>query len=81
MTHESVYWWLDWSALPERYIWARLTVSDDGSAEILDSDGRNRKFDDVTSAHDWLLEDEYSLLEKLIADGDAPRDLHAPQWT
>ena len=32
----EISWWLDWSALPERLLWARLRVFADGSADVLD---------------------------------------------
>lgn len=80
MGRESVSWWLDWSALPDRYLWARLTVYDEGSTEVLDCDGRTHKFGDATSARNWLLEDEYSLLEQLKANGDVPSNILAPHW-
>jgi len=66
--------------LPDRYLWARLTVYDDGAADVLDCDGRTHKFGDETAARAWLHEDEYSLLEHLTADGEVPSDLQAPVW-
>ena len=61
-------WWLSWDA-PERLIWARLTVADNGSAEVLDCDGKHHRFSDEQAAKLWLNEDEYSLLAHMIEDG------------
>ena len=63
-------WWLDWSALPDRLLWARLDVASDGSAVVLDLDGRYHRFPDEQSAKDWLYEDEYSLLVHLVEEGE-----------
>src|SRR5690349_11193411 len=71
-------WWLDWSALPERVLWARLRVCSNGAAEILDLDGRCHRFDSRTDAVLWLNEDEYSLLADLIEDGEVGIDIVPP---
>lgn len=63
-------WWLDWSALPERLIWARLQIAPDASAVIMDADGRYHRFANRETACLWLNEDEYSLLAHLIEDGE-----------
>ena len=63
-------WWLDYSALPERLLWARLEVTKDGLATVLDLDGRLYHFPSGQEAKDWLSEDEYSTLGGLIEDGE-----------
>jgi hypothetical protein len=73
-------WFLDWSALPDRLIWARLRVFSDGSAAVLDCDGRTTKFDNREAATEWLNEDEYSLREHLVGDGEVPATAIPPNW-
>ena len=63
-------WWLDWGALPDRLIWARLQVAEDGSAVVLDMDGVYHRFPDRQAARFWLNEDEYSLLAHLAEDDE-----------
>jgi hypothetical protein len=79
MPQHKVSWWLDWSALPERLLWARLNVSETGQAAILDCDGRRHSFPDEDAARLWLLEDEYSMLETLIEEGEVPVNLAPPR--
>jgi hypothetical protein len=67
----SEEWWLDSSALPDLY-WARLTIFDDGSAEVLDLDGTRHDFALREEAVHWLSEDEYSRMDDLIEDGELP---------
>lgn len=62
-------WWIDWGALPDRLIWARLQVAEDGSAVVLDMDGKYHRFPDRRDAGFWLNEDEYSQLAHLVEDG------------
>jgi hypothetical protein len=71
-------WWLDWSGLPDHLLWARLRVFADGSAEILDLDGRYHRFGDREAAVLWLNEDEYSLLEHLVEDGEVGLEVLPP---
>jgi hypothetical protein len=70
-------WWLDWAA--SGLIWARLTVANDGSAEVLDCDGKYHRFADEQAARLWLNEDEYSLLQHMIEDGAVPESTVPPQ--
>jgi hypothetical protein len=72
-------WWLDWSALPERLLWARLRVLADGTAEVLDLDGHYHRFDNRQEAAFWLDEDEYSTLAHLVEDGEVGVDVAPPQ--
>src|SRR5262245_681873 len=62
-------WWLDASALPGHLLWARLEVLADGSAVVLDLDGRYHRFPDRAAAVLWLAEDEYESLAGLVAEG------------
>jgi hypothetical protein len=41
----EITWWLDWSALPDRLLWARLQVESEGSAVVFDLDGKYHRFD------------------------------------
>jgi len=61
----TVSWWLDYSALPECELWARLNIEASGKATVLDCDGRTHAFACVDEAREWLLEDEYSRLENI----------------
>ena len=70
-------WWLDWSGLPD-LLWARLRVSSDGSAEVLDLDGNYHHFAEKQEAVNWLLEDEYSQLALLVEDGEVGADVMPP---
>ena len=74
-------WWLDWSALPERLLWARLGILSDGTAQVLDCDGVHHEFPSEGAARLWLLEDEYSMLEVLIENGDVPSNIEPPSAT
>jgi len=71
-------WWLDWGALPDRLIWARLQVAQDGSAVVLDMDGVYHRFPDRREAGFWLNEDEYSLLAHLVDDGEVEPGVAPP---
>jgi hypothetical protein len=71
-------WWLDWSGLPDRLLWARLRVFANGSAEVLDLDGRYHYFGDRQAAVLWLNEDEYTLLEHLVEDGEVGLEVFPP---
>ena len=76
MCAASVSWWLDYSALPEREIWARLDVEESGKATVHDCDGRKQVFRCSADAVNWLMEDEYSMLENIkeeeFMDGRKP---------
>jgi hypothetical protein len=71
-------WWLCWGALPDRLIWARLQVAEDGSTVVLDMDGVYHRFPDHQEARYWLNEDEYSLLAHLVEDGEVGPDVLPP---
>jgi hypothetical protein len=70
-------WWLDWSALPD-LLWAPLQVATDGSAVVLDLDGRYHRFPDGQSARLWLNEDEYLDLAHLVESEEVGREVVPP---
>lgn len=70
-------WWLDSSALPD-LLWARLRCYDAGHAEVFDLDGRLYRFASEEEAVDWLREDEYSMLDELIEDGEVSAETVQP---
>jgi len=78
MTTSEMSWWLDWSALPEHFLWARLSTQPDGKAEILDCDGKRHAFPSVREARLWLLEDEYASLTHLIEEGEVSANVVPP---
>lgn len=69
---------LDWSALPDLF-WARIQIAADGSAIVLDLDGKYFYFPDRHTAELFLNEDEYSLLSHVIEDGEIEADLAPPK--
>jgi hypothetical protein len=77
----GISWWLDWGALPDRLIWARLDVAGDGSAVVFDMDGKYHRFPDAESARLWLMEDEYSLLAHVIEEGEVEAGVLPPSAT
>ncbi|WP_293393761.1 hypothetical protein [Nevskia sp.] len=60
-------WWLEWGAVPALH-WARLQICSDGTAVVLDLDGRYHTFKSREEAHLWLAEDEYSLAENVVKE-------------
>jgi hypothetical protein len=50
-------WWV--AAVGDTLIWARLTVTDAGIAEVFDSDGGILRYDDETQARMALLDAEF----------------------
>ena len=57
MTYHEPQWWL--AVLGDTLIWARLTLTDEGVAEVFDSDGRTLRYDDETQARMALLDAEF----------------------
>jgi hypothetical protein len=74
----KISWWLDRSALPERLLWARLQVADDGAAVVLDLDGTSHCFPNEQAARSWLYEDEYAMLAHLVEDGEVASSVLPP---
>lgn len=77
---QSHSWWLDWSALPDRKVWALLVVHSFGSATVKDCDLVDHDFSSVQEATNWLHEDEYSLLEDLISSGEVSSAIKTPDY-
>lgn len=77
MTGAKTTWWLDTSALPD-LLWARLEVHMDGTAHVLDLDGKRHTFNSERDAQTWLREDEYNELRDLQQDGDVDTSIQAP---
>ena len=50
-------WWV--AAVGDTLIWARLTVTESGIAEVFDSDGGTLRYDDETQARMALLDAEF----------------------
>jgi hypothetical protein len=73
----EITWWLDRSALPDLF-WARLRYYDARYAEVLDLDGQVHRFPTKEEAADWLREDEYSMLDDLIDDGEVSTETMQP---
>ncbi len=69
-------WWLETSG--GDFHWARLQVSHDGKAEVIDLDGKTHLFATVEEAKMWLLEDEYETLESLRAAGEVDDSVKPP---
>ena len=57
MSSDASQWWL--AALGDTLIWARLTITDAGIAEVFDSDGGVLHYDDETQARMALLDAEF----------------------
>ena len=47
---------------------ARLTVHEDGTAQVLGADGVVHKFPDTQLADEWLTDEEYKRLQDLVDD-------------
>jgi hypothetical protein len=62
-------WWLDDSALPDRLLWGRIQVLENGTATALHYEFGLRHFPNVDEAESWLREDEFSSLADSIEDG------------
>ena len=62
-------WWL--ASIGDTLIWARLTVLDDGIAEVFDSDGGTLRYDDETAARMALLDAEFRAFDGLDEDDAA----------
>ncbi|HJT96817.1 MAG TPA: hypothetical protein VJ696_00740 [Rhodanobacteraceae bacterium] len=53
----NVQWWV--AAIGDTLIWARLTITESGIAEVFDSDGGTLRYDDETAARMALLDAEF----------------------
>ena len=54
---DNVQWWV--AAIGDTLIWARLTITESGIAEVFDSDGGTLRYDDETAARMALLDAEF----------------------
>jgi hypothetical protein len=68
MSYHEPQWWL--AVLGDTLIWARLTLTDSGVAEVYDSDGRTLRYDDETQARMALLDAEFRAFDG-IDEADA----------
>jgi hypothetical protein len=59
----NAQWWI--AAIGDTLIWARLTITDAGIAEVFDSDGRTLRYDDETQARMALLDAEFRAFDGL----------------
>lgn len=66
---DGAQWWV--AAIGDTLIWARLTITDGGVAEVFDSDGRTLRYDDETQARMALLDAEFRAFEGLDEDDAA----------
>jgi len=69
MSYHEPQWWI--AVLGDTLIWARLTMTDEGVAEVYDSDGRTLRYDDETQARMALLDAEYRAFDGIDEDDAA----------
>ena len=62
-------WWV--AAVGDTLIWARLTITASGVAEVFDSDGGTLRYDDETQARMALLDAEFRAWDGLDEDDAA----------
>lgn len=60
----TVTWWL-MQPRPGLVLWTRMTIDDEGVAELLDSTGLTLRFDDEDAARQSLLANDYVALDGL----------------
>ena len=69
MSRDDAQWWL--AAIGDTLIWARLSITDEGIAEVFDNDGRTLRYDDETQARMALLDAEFRAFDGLDEDDAA----------
>lgn len=69
MSYHEPQWWI--AVLGDTLIWARLTLTDSGVAEVFDSDGRTLRYDDETQARMALLDAEFRAFDGIDEDDAA----------
>ena len=69
MSDDNVQWWV--AAVGDTLIWARLTITDSGIAEVFDSDGGTLRYDDESAARMALLDAEFRAWDGLDEDDAA----------
>ncbi len=65
----NVQWWV--AAVGDTLIWARLTITASGVAEVFDSDGGTLRYDDESQARMALLDAEFRAWDGLDEDDAA----------
>lgn len=68
-TEQSRQWWI--AVVGDLLIWARLSVLEDGIAEVFDSDGGTLRYDDETTARMALLDAEFRAFDGVDEDDAA----------
>ena len=68
-TEQSRQWWI--AVVGDLLIWARLSVLEDGIAEVFDSDGGTLRYDDETTARMALLDAEFRAFDGIDEDDAA----------
>jgi len=69
MSDDEPQWWI--TAVGDTLIWARLTITEAGVAEVFDNDGRILRYDDETQARMALLDAEFRAFDGLDEDDAA----------
>jgi len=69
MSDDEPQWWI--AAVGDTLIWARLTITEAGVAEVFDNDGRILRYDDETQARMALLDAEFRAFDGLDEDDAA----------
>jgi hypothetical protein len=69
MSDKEPQWWI--AAIGDTLIWARLTITEDGIAEVFDSDGGTLRYDDEAQARMALLDAEFRAFDGLDDDDAA----------
>jgi hypothetical protein len=69
MSDNEPQWWI--AAIGDTLIWARLTITEDGIAEVFDSDGGTLRYDDEAQARMALLDAEFRAFDGLDDDDAA----------
>ena len=65
----NVQWWV--ASIGDTLIWARLTITESGIAEVFDSDGGTLRYDDELQARMALLDAEFRAFDGLDEDDAA----------
>lgn len=72
-------WWL--ASFGDTLIWARLSILQGGTAEVLDADGATLPYDSPDSARAALMDAEFVALDGLDEDDAAARGFHLASLT
>jgi hypothetical protein len=66
---DTAQWWV--AAIGDTLIWARMTITPEGIAEVFDSDGGTLRYDDEAQARMALLDAEFRAFDGLDDDDAA----------